>query len=77
MGEQSFLAASSRLLDHVREQRRAIGRAKFLVGKFIYDEAQNRAVSVHSSAIIEALRHVYDAGPLADELQVGKKQASR
>jgi hypothetical protein len=53
------------------------GNIQFLVGDFIYDEAQNRAVSVHSSALIEALRHVYDAGPLADELQVGKKHASR
>jgi hypothetical protein len=55
------------------------GNIQSLVGDFIYDEAQNRAVSVHSSALIEALRHVYDAGALADELQApgGKKHASR
>jgi Peptidase S46 len=53
------------------------GNIQFLVGDFIYDGAQNRAVSVHSSALIEALRHVYDAGPLADELQVGKTHAPR
>ena len=56
------------------------GNIQSLVGDFVYDEAQNRAVSVHSSALIEALRHVYDAGALADELQsppVGKKHAAR
>jgi len=56
------------------------GNIQSLVGDFVYDEAQNRAVSVHSAALIEALRHVYDAGALADELQApaaGKKHASR
>ena len=32
-----------------------------------------RTVAVHSMAIPEALRAVYDAGPLADELQGAKK----
>jgi hypothetical protein len=56
------------------------GNIQSLVGDFVYDETQNRAVSVHSAALIEALRHVYDAGALADELQqatVGKKHAAR
>ena len=56
------------------------GNIQSLVGDFVYDETQNRAVSVHSSALIEALRKVYDAGALADELQTppaGKKHASR
>ncbi len=55
------------------------GNIQSLVGDFVYDETQNRAVSVHSSALIEALRHVYDAGALADELQprAGKKHAQR
>jgi len=55
------------------------GNVQSLVGDFIYDETQNRAVSVHSAALIEALRHVYDAGALADELQtpIGKKHAAR
>ena len=55
------------------------GNIQSLVGDFVYDETQNRAVSVHSAALIEALRKVYDAGALADELQapVGKKHAAR
>jgi hypothetical protein len=45
------------------------GNIESLVGRFIYDETSNRAVSVDSAAIIEALRKLYDAGPLADELE--------
>jgi Peptidase S46 len=48
------------------------GNIQSLVLDFIYAEDQARAVSVDSRAIIEALRKVYDAGALADELQ-GKK----
>jgi hypothetical protein len=44
------------------------GNIESLVGRFVYDEDTNRAVAVHSAAIIEALRHLYDAGPLADEI---------
>ena len=39
---------------------------------FYYTEKQGRAVAVHSQGIIEALRKVYDAGTLADELVRGK-----
>jgi S1-C subfamily serine protease len=55
------------------------GNIQSLVGDFVYDETQNRTVAVHSAALIEALRKVYDAAPLADELQqpVGKKHAAR
>jgi hypothetical protein len=55
------------------------GNIQSLVGDFVYDEAQNRAVSVHSSALLEALRKVYDASALADELKppLGKSRASR
>jgi hypothetical protein len=39
---------------------------------FQYDDEQARAVSVSAQGILEALRKVYDAGHLADEL-TGKK----
>jgi hypothetical protein len=45
------------------------GNIESLVGRFVYSEETNRAVAVHSSVIIVALRKLYDAGPLADELQ--------
>jgi hypothetical protein len=44
------------------------GNIESLVGRFVYDDAANRAVSVHSAFIVEALRKLYDAGPLAEEL---------
>jgi hypothetical protein len=44
------------------------GNIQSLVLDFIYTEKQARAVAVHSAGIIEALRKVYDAGPLADEM---------
>jgi hypothetical protein len=44
------------------------GNIQSLVLDFVYTEKQARAVAVHSRAIVEALRKVYDAGPLADEL---------
>ena len=45
------------------------GNIESLVGRFVYDETSNRAVSVHSGAMIYALRNLYDAGALADELE--------
>jgi hypothetical protein len=45
------------------------GNIESLVGDFAYNEVNNRAVAVHSGAIIEVLRGVYDASPLADELE--------
>jgi hypothetical protein len=44
------------------------GNIESLVGRFVYDEDKNRAVAVHAGAIVHALRAVYDAAPLADEL---------
>ena len=45
------------------------GNIESLVGRFVYNAARNRAVAVHSSVIIEALRKLYDAEMLADEVQ--------
>ena len=44
------------------------GNIQSLVLDWIYTDTQARAVSVDSAAIIEALRNVYDAQPLVDEL---------
>jgi hypothetical protein len=44
------------------------GNIQSLVGNFVYDETQNRAVSVDVRAMIEALRKVYGATELANEL---------
>ena len=44
------------------------GNIHSLVLDIAYDDAQARAVSIDSRAIIETLRKLYDASPLADEL---------
>jgi hypothetical protein len=48
------------------------GNIQSLVLDFVFTEEQARAVAVHSRGIIEALRKVYEATALADEL-TGKK----
>jgi len=45
------------------------GNIESLVGDYVYNGENNRTVAVHSAAIIEALRKLYDAGALADELE--------
>ncbi len=44
------------------------GNIESLVLDFMYTDKQARATSVHSAAILEALRKVYDAQKLVDEL---------
>ncbi len=44
------------------------GNIQSLVGRYAYDGTRNRAVAVHSAAIVEALRGIYGANALADEL---------
>ena len=48
------------------------GNIQSLVLDCIFTNTQARAVSVDSAAIIEALRNVYDAQPLVDELLSAK-----
>jgi hypothetical protein len=50
------------------------GNIQSLVLDFIYTEKEARAVAVHSRAIVEALRKVYDAEALADELTGARRQ---
>jgi hypothetical protein len=44
------------------------GNIQSLVLDYMYTDVQARAVSVHSAAIQEALRKVYNATAVADEL---------
>lgn len=44
------------------------GNLPSLVWDFVYTADEGRALAVHGSAILEALRKIYNAGPLADEL---------
>jgi hypothetical protein len=44
------------------------GNIQSLTADYMYSDDQSRAVSVHSSAIREALRYVYDAEHLVGEL---------
>jgi hypothetical protein len=44
------------------------GNIQSLVGNFYYDESVNRAVSIDSRGMLEALRKVYGAQEVADEL---------
>ena len=45
------------------------GNIESLAGDFVYDGTKNRAVAVHSAAMIQALRKLYGANRLADEIE--------
>ena len=51
------------------------GNIESLPGDFVYDGTRNRAVAVHAAAMMEALRKLYGAGALADELEGGTASA--
>jgi hypothetical protein len=44
------------------------GNIESLVGDYVYNEDNNRSVAVHAGAIVEALRNLYDATDLANEI---------
>jgi hypothetical protein len=48
------------------------GNMESLPGQFIFDETSNRTVCVHSSGIYEAIKNLYKATRLANELKNGK-----
>lgn len=45
------------------------GNIESLPGRFLYSEEKNRAVSVHTAAIIECMRKIYGASAIANELE--------
>jgi len=45
------------------------GNIESLVGTYVYSEETNRSVAVHTAYIIEALRKLYDADRLANEME--------
>ncbi|HSD62641.1 MAG TPA: S46 family peptidase [Ignavibacteriaceae bacterium] len=48
------------------------GNIESLPGDFIYDPDENRMVAVHSAGLMEAIKHLYRATRLSDELENGK-----
>ena len=50
------------------------GNIRSLGGAFWFDGAHNRAVSVHSGAILETLRKVYGAQRVADEIEAARSK---
>ena len=45
------------------------GNIESLVSDFVYDDTKSRAVAVHTASMILALRQLYDAASLADEIE--------
>ncbi len=48
------------------------GNIQSLPGDFIFTEDENRCVAVHSAGLVEALKKIYKADRLTDELKNGK-----
>jgi hypothetical protein len=52
------------------------GNIESLVGRFLYTDEAARAVSVHAGGMMEAMRKLYGAGSLADELEGKRPQGT-
>jgi Peptidase S46 len=52
------------------------GNIQSLPGNFMYEDVIGRSVITNSTAVLEALRKVYSAQPLADELMAWKAKAA-
>ncbi len=52
------------------------GNIESLAGRYAFDPRVNRAVSVHIAYVLEALRKLYDAAPLAAEIERAAHEAS-
>ncbi len=53
------------------------GNIQSLGGDYWFDESVNRAVAVHSAALVEALDKVYGAGRILDEILPGRARPGR
>jgi len=53
------------------------GNIHSLGGEYGFDESLNRAVAVHSDALVEALARIYGAQRIVDELRPAKARANR
>jgi hypothetical protein len=53
------------------------GNIESLAGDYVYDETFNRAVAVHSAALTEVLRKLYDVGALLKELKIVEPVSAR
>ena len=45
------------------------GNIESLPGNFIFDDTYNRCISVHAGGIHAALKYIYQANSLVDELE--------
>ncbi len=45
------------------------GNIESLVGRFLYDETANRAVSVHTGGMMEAMKNIYKTNRIVEELE--------